>query len=115
MLRMKINIDLRGPKKYIIESKKKMKLALFEQVRKDSNFFIPKRYGILEGSSERFSSLKNMEIIWKTPYARRLYYNPQYKFRKDVNPNAAGLWFERARVTFGKDWEMVAKKGFSMK
>lgn len=27
------------------------------------------------------------------PYARRLYYHPEYNFRKDKNPNAQGLWF----------------------
>ena len=28
------------------------------------------------------------------PYARRLYFHPEYKFRTDKNPNAGGLWFE---------------------
>lgn len=28
------------------------------------------------------------------PYPRRLYYHPEYNFRKDKNSNAGGLWFE---------------------
>lgn len=27
-------------------------------------------------------------------YARRLYWHPEYNFRKDKNPNAGGMWFE---------------------
>ena len=28
------------------------------------------------------------------PYARKLYFHPEYNFRKDKNPNAGGMWFE---------------------
>jgi len=31
-------------------------------------------------------------IILDTPYARRLYWHPEYNFRTDKNPNARGLW-----------------------
>lgn len=27
-------------------------------------------------------------------YLRRLYFHPEYNFRKDKNPDAGGLWFE---------------------
>lgn len=33
-------------------------------------------------------------IIFDTPYARRLYYHPEYNFRTDVNPNARGAWIQ---------------------
>jgi hypothetical protein len=29
-----------------------------------------------------------------TPYARRLYFHPEYNFRKSNNANAGGKWFE---------------------
>lgn len=35
-------------------------------------------------------------IISSTPYARRLYYHPEYNFQKHENPNAGGEWY--------KDW-----------
>lgn len=28
------------------------------------------------------------------PYARRLYFHPEYHFKKDENPNARGKWYE---------------------
>ena len=35
-----------------------------------------------------------VSIVSSTPYARRLYFHPEYNFQKDENPNAKGLWFE---------------------
>ena len=37
-----------------------------------------------------------VRIIHEGPYARRLYYHPEYHFQKLENPNAGGEWF--------KDW-----------
>ena len=34
-----------------------------------------------------------VSIVSDTPYARRLYYHPEYNFQTDKNPNAGGLWF----------------------
>lgn len=33
-------------------------------------------------------------IVSSTPYARRLYYHPEYNFDTGENPNAGGKWFE---------------------
>ena len=33
-------------------------------------------------------------VVTSTPYARRLYFHPEYNFKKDGNPNAGGLWFD---------------------
>lgn len=33
-------------------------------------------------------------IVFDTPYARRLYWHPEYNFRTDKNPNARGKWME---------------------
>ena len=35
-----------------------------------------------------------LEIYHDTPYAARLYYNPQYDFNQEFNPNAKGEWWE---------------------
>ena len=42
-----------------------------------------------------------VSLVHSTPYARRLYYHPEYNFQKDENPNAKGKWFE--------DWEPGGK------
>ena len=33
-------------------------------------------------------------IVSSTPYARRLYFHPEYHFDKGENPNAKGRWYE---------------------
>lgn len=40
------------------------------------------------------SSKGSVKITFNTPYARRLYFHPEYNFRKDNNPNAKGKWME---------------------
>ena len=35
-----------------------------------------------------------VSVVSDTPYARRLYYHPEYNFRKDKNANAGGMWFQ---------------------
>lgn len=34
-----------------------------------------------------------VSIVSSTPYARRLYFHPEYHFQKDENPNARGKWY----------------------
>lgn len=33
------------------------------------------------------------ELVSSTPYARRLYFHPEYDFSKEENPNAKAGWF----------------------
>lgn len=40
------------------------------------------------------SSTGVVGIISDTPYARRLYYHPEYNFRTSENKNAGGKWFQ---------------------
>lgn len=57
----------------------------------------PKQTGELERSGfVDESKLHDMvvSIVFDTPYARRLYWHPEYNFRKDKNPNAQGKWMQ---------------------
>lgn len=58
---------------------------------------VPKDTGALEESGfVELSEIKSFiaRIVFDTPYARRLYWHPEYNFRKDKNPNAQGKWME---------------------
>ena len=33
-------------------------------------------------------------LVSEGPYARRLYYHPEYNFHKEENPDAKGRWLE---------------------
>lgn len=66
---------------------------------------IPFDVGTLQNEST-YVERKNLKkgcvsIVSSTPYARRLYFNPDYNFNKSNNPNAKGKWFE--------DWQSGGK------
>jgi len=109
MIRVNVQTDTGMIESKVLEATKKAQFALDQQVLKDSNFFIPKDTGELERSSIRFSKLGEGHIEWNTIYARRLYYNPQYNFSHDINPNAMGLWFEEAKARNVMDWVRIVE------
>nr|DAU44660.1 MAG TPA: Minor capsid protein [Caudoviricetes sp.] len=43
----------------------------------------------------------NAYVVSSTPYARRLYFHPEYNFRTENNEHAGGKWFE-PRTSKGK-------------
>ncbi len=66
---------------------------------------VPRDTGNLQGESffvdTSQSQSGRVSLIHSTPYARRLYFHPEYNFSKVENPNAKGKWFE--------DWEPGGK------
>ncbi|WP_026584201.1 minor capsid protein [Bacillus sp. J33] len=104
MISFSVNLELGNIQQRVDEAVNAGQKQLDQEVLKGSNFFIPKETGELEKSGVRHSQIGKGKIIWDTPYARRLYYNPQYNFSKDTNPNAQGLWFEDAKARFLRDW-----------
>ena len=72
-------------------------------ILQDSNFFCPIKTGALHKSAIINSRLGSGELVWKTPYARRQYYEyskPPYQ----PNPNACGKWFEAAKARWLEKW-----------
>lgn len=51
-----------------------------------------------------------VSIVTSTPYARKMYYHPEYDFRKTNNPNAKGEWLESYVSGSKKDF---AKNAFA--
>ncbi len=59
---------------------------------------MPFESGVLQNDSTFIDSSKvnrgEVRIVSDTPYARRLYFHPEYNFNREHNPNAGGEWFE---------------------
>lgn len=108
-------IDLSGIEDKIAEATAEVKVTFSQQVLKDSNYFIPFDTGNLRDSSLIHSDFEAGLLVWETPYARRLYFNPQYNFHKDENPNASGLWYELARARFLSDWVRIVQREYDSK
>ncbi len=59
---------------------------------------MPFRQGTLQNDST-FADLSNSRqgevyVVSSTPYARRLYYHPEYNFNREENIQAGAYWFE---------------------
>lgn len=77
---------------------------LDQEVLKSSNAYAPEDSTELIRSSLRATVFGSGKIFWDVPYARRLYWNPQYNFSTDKNSKAQGLWFEAAKASDLQDW-----------
>lgn len=59
---------------------------------------MPFRTGALQNRSTTVDTTDkekgHVKLVSDTPYARRLYFHPEYNFRKDKNPNAGALWLQ---------------------
>ncbi|MFR1717841.1 MAG: hypothetical protein ACLSVY_04020 [Ruminococcus callidus] len=70
--------------------------AVLEDVEKEQ--VMPKDTGTLSEASTFLYDAESrtgvVAIVSDTPYARRLYYHPEYNFRTSENKNAGGKWFQ---------------------
>lgn len=66
-----------------------------ETMRKSSPY-VPFDTGMLHDSTIRHTKVGSGEVVWRTPYARRMYYNPQYNFQGA--PQRGAKWFERMKA-----------------
>ena len=76
---------------------KKAQAPLDAMVLQDSNYFVPLKSGIIN------TRIGSGEVIWRTPYARRLYYE-YTKPAHQANPNACAKWFEAAKARWLDKW-----------
>lgn len=125
---MKVTTKVTLNQSWLTETKKIMRQAVeltAEAVLTDirTSGVVPKDTGELERSGfVDLSDIRNAiaGIVFDTPYARRLYWHPEYNFRKDKNRNARGKWMEPYHTpgqkkewvveTFGKFVRMLMKQ-----
>lgn len=76
---------------------------------------MPFRQGILQNDStfvdDSDAKTGEVRLISATPYARRLYYHPEYHFDKTENPNAGGRWLDQYLP--GGTKQEIAQKAFN--
>lgn len=70
--------------------------ALHTEVMQAQTF--PRDTGNLQNESTFVDTSESKQgkasIVSAAPYARRLYFHPEYHFHTDENPNAKGKWYE---------------------
>ncbi len=97
--KVKVKLNMKN----IAAKEKDIEYALIEtaeRVRGDvqQSQTMPFEMGALQNRStfvdDSESRTGKVSIVSDTPYARRLYFHPEYNFRKADNPKAGAKWFE---------------------
>ncbi len=111
---MKVKVKMN---KSVLQKLSKAQITALEQtaeaVKTDviASQVMPFDTGTMQNDATSIDTSKSKQgkvaISVDTPYARRLYFHPEYNFRQDKNPNAKGRWFD--------DWIDGAKKDFAIK
>lgn len=98
---VKVTIKLDNSKiNTLIEAQKKALEMTTEAVKSDivTSAVVPKQTGELEIShfvdTSQIDEMKTSINVAGPPYARRLYWHPEYNFRTDKNINAQGKWMQ---------------------
>lgn len=108
---VKITIDRSAIVARVKSGVKAMIPAVSEQALADCNYFARRDQGTMIQSSETASDLQAGRLVWDTAYAKKVYYTGSPS--KDVNPNASLMWCEKAKGTYGKDWDKIAQKSYT--
>lgn len=61
---------------------------------------IPKDTSALIQSGIINTQIGSGQVKWRTPYARRLYYHPEYNFNQ--SPERGAYWFDRMKTQYKK-------------
>jgi len=80
-------------------------LAVSEQALADCNRYARDDTGRLIASSKTASDPANGRLIWRTPYARRVYYTGTP--RRGKNPGASLRWCEKAKALHAESWRAL--------
>ena len=101
MIKVNSTVKLNFPK---INQLTQAQVTALEQTAEDLHTEVvqaqvfPRDTGVLQNESTFVdtseSSHGKVSIISSTPYVRRLYFHPEFHFKKDENPNAKGKWYE---------------------
>lgn len=93
-----VNIDTAKLNEFHEETKRALIASVGElQNRIREEQVIPRDTGALQGEKffidDTMSDKGIVQLVNEGPYARRLYFHPEYNFRTDKNKNAQGMWF----------------------
>ncbi|MCM1308045.1 MAG: minor capsid protein [Butyrivibrio sp.] len=96
-----LNIDAKKLVKRLgMEKDGTLQKLVDNEVIRECDPYVPHAIGTLRESASVNTVIGSGRVVYKTPYARRLYYNPQYHF--NYAPTRGGMWFHRAMANGGR-------------
>lgn len=104
---VKVDIDFKRPYQMLsLKNVQRGKSAMSNQALADMNPFVPMREGTLRTTGHVTSDAN--EIVWNTPYAKRLFYNQFYNY---TTPGTGPRWDLKAEGMFLSDWQRAFMRG----
>lgn len=68
-----------------------------ECLRRSTEFAPFDQHTLIESATHN-TQIGSGEVRYRTPYARRLYYHPEYNFSHENNSQAGAYWFDRMKA-----------------
>lgn len=84
-------------RRFGLEEKGRVQKFIDSECLRLSNELAPFDQHTLIESGNALTKIGSGQLEYRTPYARRLYYHPEYNFSTEHNPQAGGYWFERMK------------------
>lgn len=97
-------------KKFGLEEGGRVQKFIDTECLRLTNEKMPKDSNALIRSGTDNTVIGSGEIRYRTPYARRLYYHPEYNFSTEKNPEAGAYAFERMKQQYKEQILAGAKK-----
>lgn len=100
---MKVNVKTKinkGKLQQISKNTEKALIETAEAIKTDlyQSQTMPFNTGNMQNKSTYVDDTQSkngvVKIITDTPYARKMYFHPEYKFKNNNNPNAQGRWLD---------------------
>ena len=105
---VKIEFDKAKLKAKIETASKKGVKEVCNEALKDANYYARFDTGEMIRSSERASRPEDGELVWDTPYAKRVYYTGTPS--TDKNPNASTLWAHKGYAENHEKYNRILEK-----
>lgn len=79
-----------------LETRGRVQQFIDSEVLRVTDPYVPMDTSTLKGSGTRHTKVGSGEVRYMTPYAKKMYYNPQFNFQGA--PMRGGMWFERSKA-----------------
>ncbi len=107
---LKLDTDKAIKKRGLNENGRVQQFIDSECLRRCNDDYVPFDQHSLIASSFPATQIGSGKIKWNTPYARRLYYHPEYNFSQEHNARAGGYWFEHMKQQYREQILAGAKR-----
>ena len=87
-------------RKFGIDEGGRVQKFIDSECLKYSTEFAPFDQHTLIESAKLNTQIGSGEVRYRTPYARRLYYHPEYNFSQEKNSKAGAYWFENMKAQY---------------